>query len=312
MPGQNRNGRKRVLMISNPAAGRFNRRRCGKFLERLQYLGCDVSSNETTKRGDAERIIMDTKAKDFDVIAVAGGDGTIGEVLNGLGHDRRPIAILPVGTANVLAREIGLPRSVDDIAKTVVFGPSRPISLGEANGRRFVVMASVGLDANVVERVNLKLKRHIGKLAYLYETVKQILWRSPITYRLRVGNETQEASGVIIANGRHYAGPFIAAPEANLEMPKLDVCRMTRRSRLAGASYFLSMATHRLEQRDDYVIASATSLEILGPRGQPVQADGDFLCRLPAIFRILPNAADLVFPPDQYAAKPFLPKQAAR
>ena len=147
------------------------------------------------------------------------------------------------------------------------------------------------------EGVDLNLKRHVGKWAYVYEALRQIITAPPSTLRLRYHDGTEEeAEGAIIANGRFYAGRFVAAPKADLEKPTLAICRMTRPGRLAIPRYLMSMLLGRLAARSDYRIGEAVDLEILGPAGAPLQADGDVLCRLPASIRLLPAAVDLVFP----------------
>lgn len=288
--------RRRILVIANPIAGPARGARLEPMVQRLEGLGCSVTVYETEGPGDAERFVAAIDGASFDAIAVAGGDGTINEVLNGLPKGGPPLAILPVGTVNVLAKEIGLSTSLDDIALTVTSGPSRPISIGEVNGRRFAVMASVGLDAIVVERVSLDLKTYVGKWAYLLETVKQIVVSSPFAYRLRLHDDECEAQGIIIANGRFYAGRYVAAPGAHLEKPSLEICRMTRPGRLAAPSYLVSMLLGRVAERSDFAIDEATTIEILGPPGAPLQADGDLICRLPATIRVLPAAVELIFP----------------
>jgi YegS/Rv2252/BmrU family lipid kinase len=288
--------RKRVLLIANPVAGGFTRRKFDWFFKELRTHGCDITVSETKARGDAERLAADAHLSSFDVIAIAGGDGTINEVINGLPKDAPPIAILPLGTVNVLAREIGMPSSTAEIAATLVSGPSRSISLGEANGRRFAMMASVGLDAIVIDHLDLRLKRYLGKTAYLLEAIRQGITAPLARYRICADHQVLEASGVIVANGRHYAGGFIAAPNACIEKPMLDICRMTRSGRFAPVSYLASMALGHLADRRDFLINEATSLDISGPAGLPVQADGDLLCRLPATFRVLPDAVELIFP----------------
>ena len=288
--------RKRIFVVANPTAGSSRSSRLKAIVERLEELGCTVTVYQTKAAGDAERAVREVDDKRFDAIAAAGGDGTINEVLNGLAAGGPPLAIIPLGTVNVLAKEIGLPSSIDAIAETVAFGPSRAISLGEANGRRFAVMASIGLDAEVVAKVNLNLKRHIGKWAYLYETAKQIAFSPPSIYRLRSDHEEWRAPGVIVANGRFYGGRFVTAPRASLENPSLEICRLTRRGRWAAPGYFLSLCLGRLAERADVRIDPATGLEILGPAGAPLQADGDVLCHLPATIRVLPAAVDLIFP----------------
>ncbi len=296
MDARPRDPRKRVLIIANPTAGRLRRDRCRDFLACLERLGCSVTLRETSGRGDGERLAAEAVGAGFDVTVAAGGDGTINEVLNGLRRDGPPLAILPLGTVNVLAKEIGLPRSIDAIARTVASGPVRMISLGEANGRRFAVMASVGLDAQVIERIDLGLKRYVGRYAYLHEAVRQSLTSRPVTYRLRIDGRDYEASGAIIANGRHYAGRYVTTPDADLHAPCLQVCRMTKAGRLAAPSYFASLVCGRLGGRSDFHVHRTTCFDIVGPADLPLQADGDLIGRLPATVRVLPNALSLVFP----------------
>lgn len=289
---------RRVLMIINPTAGRRRRHRLEQIISALRDRGCMVTLRETAARGDAERQAAGADPEHFDVLAVAGGDGTINEVLNGISANAPPLAIVPIGTANVLAAEISLDRSSAAIAETIATGSARSVSLGEANGRRFAVMASVGLDAEVVDKVNLNLKRLFGKTAYLIETLHQLVTLKPAAYRLRVDGVDHRAHGVIIANGRFYGGRFVAAPGANIEKPSLDVCRCARKGRLASIQYLASLASGQLAERSDYHISTATSIEITGPEGASLQADGDVLARLPATISVLPDAVDLIFPPS--------------
>jgi YegS/Rv2252/BmrU family lipid kinase len=288
--------RRRLLAIANPSAGRRNRGRLEETIARLGAFGCVVELVETEGPGDAERAAAAADQARFDAVVAAGGDGTINEVLNGMTAEAPPLAVLPLGTANVLAAELGLPRSIEAIAQTIAFGEPRRIALGEANGRRFAMMASAGLDAHVVQRLSLKLKRRIGKTAYVIETLRQAMIRPPLAYRLRLNGVEEEASGVIVSNGRRYGGPFIIAPKADLTSPSFEVCRLTRSGRLAGPSYLLSAVRGRLAERSDVRIDTAERVEILGPSGAPLQADGDLLCRLPVVIRALPAAVALIFP----------------
>lgn len=288
--------RKRILVVANPVAGSGIARRLRPLIHELETLGCSVTLHRTCARGDAERFIAASDCHRFDAIAAAGGDGTLNEVLNGMPEGAPPLAVLPLGTANVLAKEIGLRRSIAAMADAAVFGPSRAITVGEANGRRFVVMASVGLDAEVVDNLNLGLKRHIGKGAYLYETLKQMAVSRPAVFRLRSNGEEREAHGVIVANGRCYAGRYIAAPNADLAKPTFEICSLLNPGRLAPPRYLASLALGRFAERADIAIEETSELEILGPPGAPLQADGDVLCRLPATLRVLPGAAHLIYP----------------
>ncbi len=308
---------KRVLVIANPVAGRRRQGRLAAILAILRDRGCDLSVQTTSARGDAERMARAIDDRHADVIAIAGGDGTINEVLNGLGPTAPPVAIIPIGTANVLAAEIGLPATTYGIADAVAFGHPRRISLGLANGRRFAVMASIGLDAEVVRHVNLTLKRYLGKGAYTYETLYQWLRFEPTVYDLSLDGQHRQAHGVVIANGRYFGGRFIVAPDACIEEPSFDICCCTSAGRIAAFRYLASMVRGNLASRRDYEIIKGMNIQIHGPEGAAVQADGDVITRLPATISMLPNAVALMFPehPPNHVepssspfSKPFEPK----
>ena len=143
------------------------------------------------------------------VLAVAGGDGTINEAVNGLiaaaGTAQAaplPLAIVPLGTANVLAREIGQAISSGAAAETALRGQARQVYLGQANGRCFTIMAGVVFDAHVVANVSLGLKRRIGKLAYVWEALRQLFLFPYARYRVTVDGDTSPSDmALLMANG---------------------------------------------------------------------------------------------------------------
>jgi diacylglycerol kinase family enzyme len=169
----------RLRIIHNPTAGGARWRRYGAVLERLDAAGARVEDLATGRRGDAEAYAAALARDDCDRLVVAGGDGTINEAINGLlangaGGRTLPLAILPLGTANVLAQELRLSTRPAAVARYILEGTARPVSLGEANGRAFCLMAGVGFDAHVVARVDGRLKKRIGKLAYVVQTLRQL------------------------------------------------------------------------------------------------------------------------------------------
>ncbi len=146
-------------------------------------IGLRADPDETTRPGDAEKTANLLQAADFDVVVAAGGDGTINEVANGLIKATGavpPLAIIPLGTANVLAEEIGLRGQPAAIAKAIACGDRITVHLGLANGRHFIMMAGVGFDAHVVANVDLALKRRTGKIAYAWRP-----WRRPCATAFR-------------------------------------------------------------------------------------------------------------------------------
>ena len=164
---------RRILVVFNPAAGGNRRERLKRVVAAVRALGGIVTVVETTAPGHAEAIARDVLPETYDVIAAAGGDGTVNEVVNGLGDKDIVLGLIPVGTGNVLADEIGLGHATHKIARALAFGPMRPIRVGRANGRRFIMMAGVGFDANVVNGVSLKLKKWLGPLAYVWQSILQ-------------------------------------------------------------------------------------------------------------------------------------------
>ena len=277
---------RRVLIIHNPVAGRRRALRLRATIEALtQRHGADVTVWATSKRGDAEAMVAAVEPGRYDVVAVAGGDGTIGEAINGFAVRTvsvdAPLGIVPLGTANVLAHELELPFDAGGIAALLAAGSVRPIHLGVANGRHFSMMAGVGLDARVVEGVSTGLKRVVGKAAYATSTLVQLCAGIDRLYRVTVDGEGWEAASVIVANGRFYGGQFVCAPRASLTERGLHVCLFSRPGPWNAMRYMCGMAMGWLHGLPDYRVIPAATVSIEGPAGEPVQADGDIIARLP-------------------------------
>ena len=291
-----------LLVIRNPTAGR----RGGLFartLACLQALGCQTEVRETAARGDAEAWARESVGMGYDAVVAAGGDGTVAEVINGLVAvaGAPPLAILPLGTANVLAIEIGLPADSRALAEVVAAGRARRVCLGRIRGQAgrrtyFSLMAGAGFDAHVVAGVNPGLKRVLGKGAYVAESLRQLgAFRCP-RYRVTVDGVAYEAASLIIANGRHYAGRYVCAPEAAIDDPVLHVCLFEKGGPLAILRYIAALQTGRLARRPDYRILPARHVTITEPAGEPLQAGGDIVANLPVEIDVVPDALRLVMP----------------
>lgn len=289
---------RRLLVVHNPVAGW---RRLGRFqrtIEALRAQGCAVEVRQTGGPGDAFRLARD--AHDVDVVVVAGGDGTINEALNGLADNQLSglsLAIIPMGTANVLAAELGLPiEDPEALAKVIAHGPSLQVHLGAANGRRFVQMAGAGFDAHVVATVSTRIKRLFGKGAYvLAALLVAARFRHP-RYQVEIDGTVYEAGQVVVCNGHFYAGRFVLAPDARPWTPRLDVCLFERSGPLQPLRYGLAMLLGRLPKLPDVRVVSGRSLRIDGPQDDPVQGDGDLLSHLPIQVELLENAASFIVP----------------
>lgn len=287
---------RRVLLVFNPAAGR-GRKRLGEILRRLESHGCAVTLRETAGPGDAAQIVR-TAGEGYDVIAIAGGDGTINEAANGLADLANPpaLAIIPFGTANVLAWEIGLGIDAARTARTIAEGQPLEVHTGLINGRRFLLMAGVGFDAAVVASVDTHMKRLFGKGAYVWRMLAEMFHYRYPTFTVTVDGVVYRAASAVVAKGHFYGGQFICAPAASLAEPSFEVCLFLRGGSWHVLRYSLALALGRLDKLATFRIVRGYEVTIDGPAGAPVQADGDLASALPATIRLSPQRLNLIYP----------------
>jgi len=289
-------GPKRILAIYNPTAGW---RRQGRFLKvkaELEGLGCSVTVKNTTQQGDAEKFARSADPTQIDAVAAAGGDGTISEVVNGLLGRNLPLGIIPLGTANVLAAEIGLSRHPRAMATAIAAGSRLRCHLGLANHRHFVMMAGVGFDAHVVKNFSPVLKKLIGKAAYFWTTVHELFCHAPDQLRVTLEGRTYFASSVVIGKGHFYAGRYICTPDAHLDRPYFQVCLFTSSGRWTTFLNILGLLRGKITAMSNATLVETDWLRIEGPLGDPVQGDGEIIASLPLDIRISPETLDLLVP----------------
>jgi diacylglycerol kinase (ATP) len=287
---------RRILAVFNPAAGRRRRSRFDTVVGALVRLGASVTVVATTHPGHAVMIAREASADDFDVIAAGGGDGTINEIVNGLHGKSIALGIIPLGTANVLADEIGLPRSPDAVARALAFGPLTPIHAGVANGRRFVMMAGAGFDATVAAGVSIPLKKKIGPLAYVVQAAKQAFGPALPGCEVTVDGITHHTASAVICNGSRYGGPFVAARMATVTDDLLHVILLKGGGWWNVLRYGVALLLGRLDKLTDVQIIPARRIDVVGGYQAPVQADGDIITALPAHIMVDPEPILLAFP----------------
>lgn len=268
-----------MLIIFNPTAGAGRRRRLVRALAALRVRGIAPELAETRAPGDAGQIAR-AGACGHDVIVAAGGDGTIAEVAAGLAGSDATLGLLPLGTANVLAWELGIPLRPEDAAAVLAQGRRAALHPGlahfdDGSTRLFVQMLGAGFDAAVVAGLDPSLKRWLGRGAYVWQSLRELpRYRfAPIDVALD-GTPTQ-ASSVIITKGRLYAGRFLVAPGATPTEPGFHVVLFDRAgpcfAALAGAALPLGLIPRLPGVR----ILRASRITLQARVGVPVQADGD-------------------------------------
>ncbi len=290
--------RRHILIIVNPAAGRarFSERRLRRFVAALERQGCTVVLRRAgPSPGQVERLAGQAEPG-FEAIVAAGGDGTISAVVNGLGDRAVPFGVLPLGSANVLAREIRLPRAPEALASLVVTGPASPIWPGRVGNRAFVMMASAGFDSEIVAALSPELKRRVGQLAFAWGFLVR-LWHCPACeLTVRADGVEYRAAAVVAAKGRHYAGPFVVAPGADLAEPVLHLVLLDRRGRWAMLRYATALFLGRVPRLGDIAIVRARQASVAGNRALPVQADGEIVGELPITLAVADRPLLLIRP----------------
>jgi diacylglycerol kinase (ATP) len=232
------------------------------------------------------------------LVIAAGGDGTVNEVVNGLSKDAT-LGILPLGTANVLARELGLPLKPEDACERILSGTGSLMDVGvatdvEGTERRFACMAGIGFDANVVREVTPRFKRYLRSLAFPLVALKVYFQGNLPDLHLIAGDTTHVAQLAVIANGHYYGGDFKVAEEASLTSGKLQIVLVEKVGRLLRADILARVLTKRPLDRDAKSFP-AREIRAESPGGHvPVQIDGELWGHLPMSFRIEPAAIRLI------------------
>lgn len=307
--------RRRLLVIYNPTAGsgRLNRRKRARleaYLDLLEDAGCAVEFRPTTRRGDAEAFAAEGRVERYDAVVAAGGDGTIGEVANGLPEDAAPLGIFPLGTANVLAMEIGLPLDPPAVMQALLHGPAARIWPGYVNDRLFTIMTGVGFDAHVVAALPPQLKFWLGKGAYVVESLRQLLRYDVPRYRLVIDGVSHDCASAVIAKGHFYGGKFVCSPHARLDDPAFEVCLFKMGGRIGAARATAALTLGLLQKLPEIELVRGRHVEIHGPESEPVQADGDIAAHLPAQATIGTRAIALIVPKTSGLAQNMLQKAA--
>ena len=209
-----------------------------------------------------------------------------------------PLAIIPLGTANVVAREIGQSFQPHKIAQTLAFGQARPVTVGLANNHRFLMMAGTGFDANVVAGVSLVIKKHTGPLAYVLEAIRQALFGNPSMCEVSIDGKCHQATSVIVCNGSRYGGPFVAAPDASFASNEFQIILFRGHGFFSLLRYGMALIFNRLNLWSDVDILGGREIHISGVKNQPIQTDGEIMTVLPVHLSLESGLLSVIYPPE--------------
>lgn len=289
-----------VIIIYNPAARRASSAKLDAARSFLGSKGYTAEVLCTGKNGDAETFARQAALQKPHLIIAAGGDGTINEVMNGMAFSGISLGIVPLGTTNVLAREIYPRRDIETVLKSISSGRGRSVSLGRItcliNGtmqsRYFCLMAGVGFDGQTVRDVNLYLKRLSGPGAYVLSGLRTFLSYAPGEITLSIDGRDVRGYAAIIGNISRYGGDFKITPDARIDEHSLYACVFQGKKRTDLLRYVFMMPFGRHVRARDVLYLRAEEITISG--SSPVQIDGDYLSTTPATITVAKDAIRLI------------------
>ena len=304
-PGLKKTGRVRACVIFNPTA---RGEKAKRFRRHLDLIAAECALKQTVAAGGARSLALQAVQEGFDTVIAAGGDGTLNEVLNGIGDapdgfERVRLAVLPLGTVNVFARELGLSMDLKRDWEIIRAGREMRIDLpcvecavnGSIQRRYFAQLAGAGLDARAIDLVNWPLKKKIGPLAYIWAGLLAL--REPASL-ITVTSHADSAAGelVLVGNGRLYGGQFHVFPRADLLDGLLEICVIpkTNWASLIHCGVWL-LTRGRLAANAARSLRSET-FTLTSPASTPLEVDGESVGHLPATFSIQPQKLRVIVP----------------
>lgn len=309
-------GIKDAILIYNPASGRRRHRRfeeIEKAAAILKSAGITVEIAATTAPGTARGLAQLAVGQRRDLVIACGGDGTVNEVVNGLAGSRVPMALLPAGTANILAKELGVPWDIPQAARLISGAIARRIALGIASppgvngdgatqrelvGRYFLCVGGAGPDGAIVNGVDEIFKKNAGILAYWAEGARQLFRYDFPEMKVRSGGRERRATIVVVGRTAHYGGPFKITTGASLFEDSFEMLTNSATSRFQYLRCLPPLWMGKLRKmkgidawKDTEVICESADERMIF-----AQVDGEPIGALPLVFRIVPDALSILVP----------------
>jgi YegS/Rv2252/BmrU family lipid kinase len=287
-----------IDVICNPVAGPKRGNRVGRIREFLSSRGTGFRVRETRAPGDAVLMAREAAHAGVETVIAAGGDGTVNEVANGLAGSATRLAVVPLGTGNVFGKEFSLPPTVEGCLALLEEGKTVSVPLAKANDRYFLLFASAGFDAEVVERMSQRQKNALGISAYVLVGLRHILRPQPTLWIELPGRERIEAQSVIVARGKKYGGDVAIAPAADIAGSTFQVVALLQRGRWAILRFALELLRGRRLHSTRVSVREAESLVVRSRIPSAAQVDGDYLGPLPVRFTVTGIPLRIVVPKE--------------
>ena len=293
---------KRGVLIYNPKAGQRDRREAmSALIDRMRGEGLDLVNAPTSGPGHATEMARSFAARGAEVVAVCGGDGTISEAACGLAGTSVPIGILPGGTSNVLARELGIPLDLEGASALLTAGARRTLRLISANGRPFLLWAGVGFDARIMQNGWPFWKRQFGRAGIFATGVAAAYARYEFPrLEATIDGTSYGATFAVVCHARHYAGDWIIAPEASVESETMDVMLFSGTNRRQLFGFFRQLRRGggvHLRRKDVRIVRGKdVCIRSLERYAVETHADGDTILETPLVCRAMSETVSILTP----------------
>jgi diacylglycerol kinase (ATP) len=289
--------RHRFFILHNPNAGGADRRRYHKILALLREWGASLDCVETSRHGEGMKATAQAATSGgFDAIVAAGGDGTVHDVAAGLLGTPTPLGIIPMGTANVFAREVGMPRSPERVTSTLMTGNVETIPVGQINGKPVLFVVGIGFDAEAVRQFETAGTRKLGQAGFVGSIVRALFSERHRSLRIETDRGNSEAEWVVVTRSQHYAGGFILSKDASLMRTTFHVLRFVGRGSLVRLRQLSALASGLIHFDPDVIIEVARWARVEGEANTPIQVDGEMLGALPVEISLHSQRLQLILP----------------
>lgn len=286
----------RALLLVNRHA-RQGQNGLSEAIDQLQTLGLQLMEESIEDPQHLSDVIRRYQHQ-VDLVIVGGGDGTLNAAVDGLVDTQLPLGILPLGTANDLARTLGIPTSLSDACEVIAKGQLHRIDLGWVNGKHFFNVASMGLSVQITERLTKEVKRRWGVLAYAV-TALQAIWQArPFRAEIRINGESIPVKTIQIAvgNGRYYGGGMAVVHDATIDDQRLDLYSLEVRHWWQIIALLPAIRGGRYINSRDVRTLHGQEIEVYTRRPRPINTDGEITTYTPAHFRVIPYALSVLVP----------------
>ncbi len=286
----------RALLLVNRHS-RQGQQRLPEAISCLEKLGFNLIEESTEHPQHVPEVIQKYKHQ-VDMIIIGGGDGSLNAAVDALVNTQLPLGILPLGTANDLARTLGIPSSIPEACKIIAQGQQRYIDLGLVNEKYFFNVASLGVSVKITQQLTKQAKRRWGIFAYLFIAL-QVMWEAkPLSAEIRLQGKSIRTKTVQIAvgNGLYYGGGMAVVHDAKIDDQRLDIYSLEMQHWWQIIPLLPAMRRGRHFNSKSVRAFHAQEIEIYTRKPQPINTDGEITTYTPACFRVIPKALGVFAP----------------